>query len=160
MKKVYQTIVDAGKGNCMQAACASLFDLSLEDVPNFIETHGEVNANLQFWKFVKGRGYHYCAFNSSYINGKDERKRFYSLDFVKELLEYDGGIKGYFYASVLSQTFKDCTHAVIINKEMNIVHDPNPNGKALLLKPEDILSIETWNKEWYIDEGKIVTSLD
>ena len=36
MKKVYQTIVDKGLGNCMQAVIASLLDLELIEVPNFI----------------------------------------------------------------------------------------------------------------------------
>lgn len=37
MKKVFQTIVDKDHGNCMQAVVASLFELELDDVPNFIE---------------------------------------------------------------------------------------------------------------------------
>ena len=36
MKKNFQTVVNKGNGNCMQAAIASLLDLELEDVPNFI----------------------------------------------------------------------------------------------------------------------------
>lgn len=35
MKPVFQTIDDPPHGNCMQAAIASILELSLEDVPNF-----------------------------------------------------------------------------------------------------------------------------
>lgn len=35
MKPVYQTLTGRPFGNCMQAAIASILELSLEDVPNF-----------------------------------------------------------------------------------------------------------------------------
>lgn len=67
-------------------------------------------------------------------------------------MEYDGGINGFFFASVPSQTFKCVTHAVIINKDLKIVHDPNPNQLALKLKPEDIICIHLFNKtDFYIN---------
>ena len=39
MNKVFQTIVDPGKGNCMQAVVASLLEEKLENVPNLISHH-------------------------------------------------------------------------------------------------------------------------
>lgn len=36
MKPVYQTIMSAPYGNCMQAAIASILELPLNDVPNFV----------------------------------------------------------------------------------------------------------------------------
>lgn len=37
MIKVYQTMVDRGHGNCMQAVIASLLEKPLEEVPRFLE---------------------------------------------------------------------------------------------------------------------------
>ena len=34
---------------------------------------------------------------------------------VIKCLKYDGGINGYFYASVPSQTFENGTHAVVVD---------------------------------------------
>ena len=38
MRKVYQDDFSSAKGNALQAAVASIFDLSLDQVPNFIES--------------------------------------------------------------------------------------------------------------------------
>lgn len=58
VKKVFQTIVDRGNGNCMQAAVASLLNLELSDVPHFIETAKEkgTNPNYEEWKFLNEQG--------------------------------------------------------------------------------------------------------
>lgn len=61
MKNVFQTVVGNGvktseRGNCMQAAIASLFDLELYEVPNFIELdNGNGEANLAMWQFIMDR---------------------------------------------------------------------------------------------------------
>lgn len=36
MHKVYQTIVDKGRGDCMRAAIASMFELDILQVPHFL----------------------------------------------------------------------------------------------------------------------------
>ena len=145
MKRVLQTIVDPGKGNCMQAVIASLFEKELEEVPDFI------NMGQEWWDamddFYKNNGY-------DGIMCFDPRDR---IELTKKVLEYDGGINGYWDATVPSQTFDDVKHAVVIDKNLNIVHDPNPNQKALLLGPEDIENIYTVNQNWHISvEGELV----
>ena len=153
MKKVFQTIVDKGRGNCAQAAIASLLDKELDDVPNFIENHSN-NVNdhtshvmLYLWYI----GYDNATTIVSYSNRIKESK--YSL---KDIGYIDGGVNGYFYASVPSQTFEGVSHAVIVDKDMNIVHDPNPNQKALKLTENDINYIFCVN-DWYISkEGEII----
>jgi hypothetical protein len=49
------------------------------------------------------------------------------------------GINGYFYASVLSVKYftweKQITHAVIIDRDFNIVHDPGPHNQDILAYP-------------------------
>lgn len=131
MKKVFQTIVDKGKGNCMQAVVASLFEYSLDEIPNFIEFDGVKDTSSQFEliKFLRSKGYDYC-----YINRKTED----TTEFLKEIAKFDGGINGYFYASVPSQTFEGVSHAVIIDSNLNVVHDPNSNQLAMKLSSDDI----------------------
>jgi len=126
MKKVYQTIVDKDHGNCMQAVVASLFELELDDVPNFIE---EEHWYWKMMEFYRERGYQ-CGT----VNG--------SLEYMRKAAEFDGGINGYFDATVPSKIFENGTHAVVVDVNLNIVHDPNPNELYLSCKPEDVISIQ------------------
>jgi hypothetical protein len=127
MKKVYQTIIDKGKGNCMQAALAALFDLELNEVVNFNEID---DWQGELFKFVKEQGYDFegTLYNSNYY--RSCKSRFHEL---KEM----GGVNGYFFATVLSPKYYNATdenpitHAVIVDQDLNIVHDPNPNYKKL-----------------------------
>lgn len=126
MKKIYQTIIDKGHGNCMQAAVASLLELELDEVPNFIELE---DGGFQLMKLFFKMGY-----DCSYINKKESD----TTEYMKKIAKFDGGVNGYFYASVPSQTFENVSHAVIIDTDLNIVHDPNPNQRALNLTPDDV----------------------
>jgi hypothetical protein len=164
MKKVYQAIVDAGDGDCMRAVAASLLEFPLEDVPHFLrieKTNKNTNAHRELWKFFNEWGFGYCCWYVHHItkDGELYPAGSHTIELTKEILKIDGGIDGYFYASVLSQTFKDgkCTHAVVIDSDMNIVHDPNPNQLALQLTENDIIMILTNSDSWHIDiDGKIV----
>lgn len=133
MKKIYQTIVDKGKGNCMQATIASILELPLKEVPNFIEYDGKpgTSSHHELNKFLNTKGYDYC-----YVN----RNRHDSTDFLRKIAKFDGGINGFFYAVVPSQSFEGCGHAVVIDADLNIVHDPNPNQLAMKLTPDDVES--------------------
>lgn len=131
MTKVYQTVIDKGNGNCMQAAVASLFDMKLEEVPNFIE-YEEYKWYDVWVKFWDEKGYSIATYG---VKG--------DLRGARKIAKRDGGVNGYFFASVNSLTYPgECTHAVIVDINLNVVHDPNPNGRALALKPKDILTIE------------------
>jgi len=146
MKKVLQTIVDKGRGNCMQATVASLFDLELEQVPNFIEL--KENWFEVMCEFFRKNG---CkSLNPFY-------KSSHTSSFYLDALKHDGGVNGYFYAVVPSQTFAPedgVTHAVVVDSELNIVHDPNPNQLALKLKPEDVKYVYVNKDDWYVDYDK------
>lgn len=109
MIKVYQTVVDIGKGNCMQAAIASMFELELSQVPNFILYDEHIWFNV-FFSFLQGIGYEFEGTMHKDVS-------FYEHDMVN----------GCIYASVNSRTFKDKTHAVLINSAGRVIHDPNPN---------------------------------
>jgi hypothetical protein len=150
MKKIDQTIVDQGEGNCMQAVIASLLEIELKEVPNFIKYEGKKNTSPynEMWKFMDKLGYDMAP-----INIKIDDEPVSALD----VTEIDGGIGGFFYATVESQSFHDTDHAVVIDSELNIVHDPNPNRLALDLTPEDIIQFFTVNMDWYFDiNGNLV----
>ena len=144
MKKVYQTIVDRGHGNCMQAVVASLFNLELEEVPNYIELGSRWFLTMR--ETYNEKGYSLCPFNPKG-----------DIEFTKRLLKIDGGVNGYWYASVESKFFgKEVTHAVVIDKNMNVIHDPNPNNIDVIYYPEDIIEIDMCKDNWHITpEGKI-----
>lgn len=150
MKKVFQTVVSKDNGNCMQAAIASLFDLDLNEVPNFIEfdKDGLGNAQYELLKFLRSKGLDYCHINRSSKRDFEELKR---------IAKFDGGVNGYFYATVPSQTFENIGHAVVVDTDLNIVHDPNPNQLALKLKPEDVEGIVTVTSYVIGKTGKIFT---
>lgn len=145
MKKIFQTIVDKGHGNCMQAAIASLFDLELEDVPNFIELK-EGNGSVLNFMFEKG-------FDACSIN----RNRHDTTEFLQKVAKFDGGLNGYLYATVPSQTFENIGHAVIVDLDLNIVHDPNPNQLAMKLTPDDVTDFISMHDMVIGKTGKLFT---
>ena len=142
MEKVYQTIVDKEHGNCMQAAVASLFDLELSEVPNFIE-HGENWYNV-FDDFIRKYGY-----EPNYISG--------NVHELYKIARFDNGVNGYFYGVVNSQTFEGITHAVIVDRYLNVVHDPNPNQKALSLSIYDVIGLYAMHPIRIDRDGKCYT---
>jgi len=146
MIKIYQTIIDKGHGNCMQAVIASLFDLPLEVIPEFIECKDGWFSLL--YNFVKEHDaeYHGMRHNRNYTTlwhptdqcFKSERWHRRSI-ITKKCLYKEKGINGLFFASVLSpKNFtwsNNTTHAVIIDKDFNVVHDPNPEYEKILKYP-------------------------
>lgn len=131
MKKVFQSKVSEVDGDCMRAVVASLLELDLNEVPNFIEYREA--SNFEMMKFFFDKKYHPCFIY----------KHNYTTEQLIEIANICGGVNGYFYASVPSQTYKDGGHAVVVDLNLNIVHDPNPNQKCLGLKPDDIEYILT-----------------
>lgn len=150
MKKVYQTIVDQGNGNCLQATTASILDLELKDVPHFLEFGDKWF--IEYWNFFKGHGYDVTEFGAMRTKKPT----------IKEVMKHDGGINGFFVATVYSQTFNDgTTHSVIVDLDLNIVHDPNPNQLALKLEPKDVLSVVMLSSGWHINtDGNIIEEKD
>ena len=53
IKKVFQTRYGKGEGNCFQAALASLFELKLEDVPDFCNIYETEDSEEWYEKFVE-----------------------------------------------------------------------------------------------------------
>ena len=115
MIQIDQTTVDGNDGDCMRAVAASLLDLKVEQVPNFILFEQDRWWSV-FYYFMYSMGWEYTGFNSN-------KRRFF--------LKKEDSIDGLFYASVPSATFPGKTHAVIIDLKGVVVHDPNPNKKWL-----------------------------
>lgn len=137
MIKITQTIVGREKGTCMQAAVASLYELPLDKVPLF--EGKEQNWAVELFNFMK----------SQHPEGKlplwKERS---TTEQMLTLVREDKGINGYFFAIVPSQTFEGVTHAVVVDENLKVVHDPNPNRLAEKLTPDDILDVVLPNTSW------------
>jgi hypothetical protein len=107
MKPVDQTIIDKDRGDCMRACIASMLELDLSQVPNFL-AFGRLWYNMM-WAFLGVLGWelHYT-------------------DFKNKPTENDT-INGAIMASVKSLTIEGSTHSVLIDINGNVIHDPNPN---------------------------------
>ena len=148
MKKVYQTTVDKDHGNCMQAVVASLFDLELNEVPNFIEINKWF---FEMEKFFESHGY------TDICNIYKGR---HGLEELKKIAKFDKGVNGYFYATVNSKFFEGVTHAVVVDIDLNIVHDPNPNDVYLSCTPDDIEGIMVVHDMVIGATGKLFTKIE
>nr|WP_319265270.1 hypothetical protein [uncultured Draconibacterium sp.] len=142
MKKVFQQKIDQNQGDCMQAVIASLFDLELKDVPPFIE-YGQ-DWFRYFYEFLHSIGWDYAGMRYNHKYQKilqptndcfEKSKHCMLLDDIKD----EPGVNGLFYASVLSPKYFSweiqTTHAVIIDKDFNVVHDPSPLYKNIQQYP-------------------------
>lgn len=149
MKRIFQRRIDPGNGDCMQCAIASIFDLDYEKTPDFI------NAGQGWFKmlyeFLQSKGYDYQGMihNKRYqylITPKDycfRQVKFHRpSQITKKALYNEAGVNGLFFASVLSPKYftwengaHHTTHAVVIDKDYNILHDPNPEYSNLIQYP-------------------------
>lgn len=147
MKKVYQTIYDKKNGNCIQAVVASLLELELEQVPHFLE-FGDDWWNKTY-SFLDEHGYSFNG-NLQNINFKyllnpksgcyhKEQKPSRTTVLCSSNLKNRKGFNGFFYAVVLSPNYFDynnwCTHAVVCDANLKIVHDPSIGYKSILQYP-------------------------
>lgn len=115
MKKINQIIVDRLKGDCTRACLASLLELDIYLVPNFIELGGGWFDS--FWKFLRDNGYKY--YGTGWIKSDDRP--------YGQILYESPNIDGLVIASVPSKTFDNIGHSVIMNLDGLVIHDPNPN---------------------------------
>ena len=121
MIPVYQKVFDKGRGDCFNAALASILDLKYEDVPAFITEAADFgqphrwDKALRVWLYALGFRLHIVAWKDF----RDWR-----------------GLKGAFaLLSVPSQRFPGGSHAVVCTwipegngSAMRIVHDPCPSN--------------------------------
>lgn len=145
MIKVYQTIVDRKKGNCMQAVIASLLEKPLDEVPHFLEADSWFSA-LRSYVMQNGCSYdgmiHNKYYNQLHQTQQDcfKKPKYHRPSMMSPKRLYkEEGVNGYFYANVLSPKYfnlsDNATHAVIIDRDYNVVHDPNPAYRDLYMYP-------------------------
>ena len=119
MTPVFQSCVDKDRGDCERAVIASLFDLELEQVPNFILFKRKWFEIYRHFLFGLGYGYKGTCHLSA--------------------VEYAGkSINGYFEAGIPSRTFPGVFHAVVMDEKGFVAHDPNPNKLCLGLNILDL----------------------
>ncbi len=116
MKPVFQTRYGKNKGNCFQAALASLFELKLEEVPDFCNEYDLASEEWyrQFVKWLRIRGYTSLPVNVDNLD-RPNYKDCYLL---------------------VTGRNKDGVNHCVIYKNGQIVHNPNRNGSGI--KPETI----------------------
>jgi len=169
MTPVYQTIIDGGLGDCMRAVIASLLDKSIEEVPHFLEFGERWYDTLDEYLDVEGYTCGINLYNKNYlrlINPKEscfKEEKFYNPRILtKTTLNKRFNFNGHYFASVLSPgyfNYKDGidahTHAVVIDNNFNIVHDPNPNYKGILEYPlAKLLGYNGITNVWCINKKK------
>ena len=127
MKPVFQTIINGERGNCTAAAIASILEIELEDVPNFIDAYNEAGGEYGFSHYINKWLYPTHGLIAFEIPTK-------GLDCAWDL-SWCGNVN--VLATVPSQKFKDKFHSVVaringvyngVDKPMTIIHDPNPHN--------------------------------
>ena len=120
MKPVKQKIFDSRKGDCVRACLASVFELPIDEVPNFWE---QTQDPTEFWKLI----------NDWLMENFGVRKIFlrYS-EKTADCLE-----KVLCIASGESPRHTPGGHAVVWRD--GLLHDPHPSGDGLLGSPEDLM---------------------
>ena len=111
MIPVEQQLIDSNSGDCMRATVASLLNLPLDAVPNFLlseELYHDVYTSF-FW----AHGWNYTGNISAGVDPLP-------IDATKS-------INGYFPASVKSYLFNGNTHSVVMDINGVVVHDPSPS---------------------------------
>lgn len=145
MKKVYQDIISSVNGNCRAACLASMLEIELSEVPDLHSEDGNRFHKLTE-EFLKSKGY---LIGNQLFNFDFQRLIHPDSDVFKldSYIEHGGlefnknysGINGYHLATVCSPAnFKWHEfnfHAVVIDSEFNIVHDPNPRYRKILNYP-------------------------
>ena len=129
MIPVDQTIIDSTRGNCHQAVVASLLEVELIQVPHFVLYDGDKWFDVYYY-FFKAFNYDYSGF------GQPDKRG----------LKKEDSIGGYFDACVKSKTFPDKNHAVVIDLNGVVVHDPNPNK---MWQDKNVLKSGEL-KDWYM----------
>jgi len=149
MIKIYQTIVDVGKGNCVQTAVASLLEIPLEDVPNFRTMK---DGNSEMMMFIMNKGYDFLGslYNEPPIN-TFQRLKDHNLK----------GIKGCFLAHVISPKYQNILnssgnptgHMVVIDNNYNIVNVVNEEYEGMVDFPKhEIVGYHGINTIWMFEE--------
>lgn len=127
MIKIDQTIVDPGRGDCLRACIASIFDLEIVQVPHFVLFSDKQWFNV-YYQFIGSLGYEWQGTGWP-VNMK---------------LSDSPTVGGFIIASVPSKSYEGITHAVIVNSKGLVVHDPNPNKKWQYVNVKETGDLQHW----------------
>lgn len=121
MIKIYQTRYGKKEGNCFQAALASLFELKLEEVPDFCNIYSTETEEWykEFLKWLHKKGYSSVPLCYS--------------DIEKCPLRYKNCI-----LLVTGKNQNGVNHCVVY-KNGKPIHNPNKNCKGIKPKTMDII---------------------
>jgi len=108
------------RGNCLTAVVASLLDLPIEDVPNFVQEHVDTDGAKHWWEsmhaFVASRGYGVYYLRST---------------LYAESLFPDPDPGEFYAVSGVSPRDPAIFH-VVIYRDGEMVHDPHPDRTGLV----------------------------
>lgn len=116
MTPVKQTILDPKRGDCARAVVASLFDLDISQVPHFILFPGQAWWDV-YCGFIWSIGWRVLG-SGKYPEIDPTKRPFMGLH-----------VDGYVDASVPSKNYPGVYHAVVMDTQGLVVHDPAPDGK-------------------------------
>lgn len=121
MKPIHQTLFGDKRGNCLQAAVASVLELSLDEVPNFSD-----------W-------YKYTDW-AKWIDEWTVPRGFYMIDVpVSTFISEDGELyKPHGYHLLNGKSPRGDFYHVIVCKDGKKIHDPYPEGDC------ELATEETW----------------
>lgn len=109
MNKIYQTTFGHEKGNCHQACMATYFNLSLDDVPNFVIDH-----RSDWWNFMNK------------WTAKQFDIRFLYLDMTMKDKTYL--LKEIGLPTIWTVKKPDRVNHCVIGEGLEVIHDPNKTG--------------------------------
>lgn len=146
MEKIFQKINSSEKGDCMRASICSLLNIKNdESIENFKEAGC-------YWfphicDFFKSNGYLFHLVIDNYKYNYIRNHKFFEEKNISILNPKWNLIKdekfnvhnGFYLASVLSPKYfeygNNKSHMIVIDKNFNIIHDPNPEYQNILNYP-------------------------
>lgn len=133
MTPIDQIEINSKTGDCMRASIASILDLELQAVPHFTRMPDDLWFKVLYY-FFYANNYVYSGVRK-YTNQKLPLKKY--------------SINNHYLASVKSRSYGEVGHMVVVDKNLKVVHDPNPNKKWLgekLMNNEDFNYVYLFEK--------------
>jgi hypothetical protein len=131
-------------GDCMNACIASILEIPYEEVPFFNKIARETGEGWFsiLWGFLKERGFTFHGtFTPKWVTCNRVGYNF-GKQVIYNLADFDSpGVKGYFMAFGPSYRNAPGGHAVVVDKNCLLVHDPHPSRMGVS-KIENVNMIE------------------
>lgn len=122
MIPVHQTLTETGEGNCLSASLASVLELSLDEVPDFVKEHG-----LNYYHAVNEWLSQFGLMWLRVVVPPDSLPRFRPLPAGAICLVTGHSPRGQGNHSIVA-TIED-------GWNVKLLHDPHPSGRGIVGKP-------------------------